>query len=224
MKILAIYGNPKHGGFVHDSIDHVAAHLEEKGVDVERLHLADADIRECIGCFHCLRTGTCPIEDDMSKIIKQMQEADGFITGASVRNSYFPALYKKFIERITYILGFGRELSGKHVLAIGAVGYASGKKNLKNMLTFSGFQTNVSGYLFFRTGIPSRLKVSDVKPRLGAGADKLYHQISNNASMPIWTQIGGAIDNFIVRRFMLKPNPDHVYDYIIKRWREKGLM
>ena len=54
-----------------------------------------------------------------------IRAADGLVVGASVRNGYFPALTKRFYERITYILGFGRDLRGKHVLAVGAVGLAS---------------------------------------------------------------------------------------------------
>ena len=80
---------------------------------------------------------------------------DGLVTGASVRNGLFPAILKRFYERITYILGFGRELRGKYVLAIGAVGMAGGRKPLGKLLTFREFQTNVSDYLFFRTGIPT---------------------------------------------------------------------
>ena len=33
-------------------------------------------------------------------------------------------------------------------------------------------------------------------------------------------RLGGALDNFTIRRFMLKPNRDGVYDYVIQRWKE----
>ncbi|MDQ1239983.1 MAG: hypothetical protein QG577_2169, partial [Thermodesulfobacteriota bacterium] len=140
---------------------------------VHRLKLVDADIRDCIGCFQCLRTGSCSIHDDMEQIIPRMKEAEGFVTGASVRNGYFPAIYKRFYERITYILGFGRELRGKYVSAIGAVGMASGKKHLGKLLTLREFQTNVQDYLFFRTGIPAKLKAGDVTHQLEGLADRL---------------------------------------------------
>jgi hypothetical protein len=31
-------------------------------------------------------------------------------------------------------------------------------------------------------------------------------------------------DNFIVRRFMLERNHDHVYDYVIAKWKDQGLI
>jgi hypothetical protein len=30
IRVLCLYGNPKHGGFVHGCIEHVAMHLERK--------------------------------------------------------------------------------------------------------------------------------------------------------------------------------------------------
>ncbi|NQT50740.1 flavodoxin family protein [bacterium] len=224
MRILAIYGNPKHGGFVHDCVDHVAERLAALGAEVDRLPLVDAHIEECTGCFTCLRTGACPLDDDVANIIERMRQPDAFVTGASVRNGYFPALYKRFFERITYIVGFGRELWGKHVLAIGAVGVATGKKHLGRMLTFHGFVTHVIDYLFFRTGIPTSIRVDDVAGRLDRAADRLHSAIERKAPLPLLARLGGALDNFAIRRFMLKSNPDGVYDYVIQRWKQQGWM
>ncbi|MCX7018926.1 MAG: flavodoxin family protein [bacterium] len=224
MKIMVIYGNPKQGGFVHGCLDHVAKQLEQNGAVVDRLRLTEADICDCAGCFTCLRTGTCAINDGMAPIIGRMRSVDGFVTGASVRNGFFPALYKRFLERICYILGFGRELRGKPVLAIGAVGKASGKKALGGVLAFSGFQTIVTDYLFFRTNIPTHLKPQDVADRLDAAARRLHDAISSGIQRSFLARLSGAVDDFVVRRFMLRPNPDHVYDYIIGQWRKKGML
>ena len=109
-RILCVYGNPKQGGFVHGCVDYIAERLEEKGAEVDRLRLGECTMRDCVGCFNCLRTGDCSIADDMSQIIERIRLCDGLVTGASVRNGFFPAIFKRFYERITYILGFGREL------------------------------------------------------------------------------------------------------------------
>lgn len=223
-RVMCIYGNPKQGGFVHGCVDHIAARLEEKGVETDQLRLLEAEIRDCRGCFNCLRTGKCAIEDDMGQIMERIRRADGLVTGASVRNGFFPALFKRFYERLSYIMGFGRELHGKYILAVGAVGFAGGRRQLKKVLTFDQFHTYVSGYLFFRTGIPSQLKVDDVAPRLDVAVDRFHLTISRRPRLSMGARILVCIDDFVVRRFMLKPNPDHVYDYIIARWKEKGLM
>lgn len=224
MQIIVIYGNPKRSGFVHGSLDHVAARLTERGVEVERLHLVDADLRECVGCFQCLRTGTCSVHDDMSRIIESLRKADALVIGASVRNGYFPALYKRFVERITYPLGFTRDLRGKPVLGIGSVGFAGGRGPLGHLVTLKDFQTRVVDYLFFATGIPTRKKVDDVAPRLDEATDRLLAAAAGGTSLGWLSRVQNAADDWVMRTFMFKPNRDHVYDHVISRWREKGLM
>ena len=223
VRILCVYGNPKTGGFVHDCVEHVAARLEGKGVVVDRLRLGECAIGDCIGCFNCLRTGKCALQDDMTEIIERIRSSDGVVTGASVRNGLFPAIYKRFYERITYILGFGRELRGKYVLAVGAVGYAGGRKQLGRLLTFREFQTFVSDYLFFKTGIPTKRTVDDVAPALDKATDKFYRVVTSHKPLPWTTRLAHRLDNFVIRKFMLERNPDHVYDYVIARWKEKGI-
>jgi len=222
-RVLCVYGNPKHGGFVHGCVDHIAAYLEASGADVDRLRLGECTIRDCIGCFHCLRTGECAIDDDMGEIIERIRRCDGLVTGASVRNGLFPAIFKRFYERITYILGFGREMRGKYVLAIGAVGMAGGRKPLGKLLTFREFHTYISDYLFFRTGIPTRRTVAEVAPTLERAADKFYGSIVARKPLPWHVRLLGRVDDFIVRKFMLERNPDHVYDYVVARWKERGI-
>jgi multimeric flavodoxin WrbA len=223
-RVLCVYGNPKEGGFVHGCVDHIAARLEEKGVEIDRLRLGECAIADCIGCFNCLRTGECAIKDDMEGIIERIRLCDGLVTGASVRNGFFPAIFKRFFERITYILGFGRELSGKYVLAVGAVGMAGGRKPLGRLLTFRDFHTYISDYLFFRTGIPTRRTVSEVTPRLDKAADKFYSAIVSRKPRSWHAKLAERVDNSIVRKFMLERNPDHVYDYVITKWKEQGII
>ena len=223
VRILCIYGNPKSGGFVHSCLDHVADRLERSGAKVDRLRLADSDIRDCIGCFACLRTGKCALHDDMANVIERIRASDGMVTGASVRNGLSPAIFKRFFERITYILGFGRELRGKYVLAIGAVGYAGGRRQLGRLLTFREFQTFVSDYLFFRTGIPTSRKVDDVSQNLDRATDRFYRTIVDGERLPWLSRLVHKLDNFVVRKVLLERNPDHVYDHVIARWKEKGI-
>ncbi len=223
-RILCIYGNPKHGGFVHGCVDYVAKSLEEKGFVVDRLVLGQCSINDCAGCFYCLRTGECAIKDDMSEIIERIRIADGLVTGASVRNGLFPALFKRFYERITYILGFGKELKGKYVLAIGAVGLASGKKPLGKLITFREFHSYVSDFLFFRTGIPTKLTIEEVSPRLERATEKFKRVIEQGRPLPMHRRIGENIDNYIMKKFMFDKNPDHVYNYVIAKWKELGII
>ena len=223
-RILCVYGNPKQEGFVHGCVDHIATHLEKKGTEIDRLRLGECNMGNCIGCFNCLRTGNCSIKDDMSEIIERIRLCDGLITGASVRNGLFPAIFKLFYERITYILGFGREFRGKYILAIGAVGIAGGRKQLGRLITFREFHTYVSDYLFFRTGIPTSRTIAEVTPVLDKAADKFLKAVIEKKTLPWHARLLERVDNFIMHKFMFERNPDHVYDYIIAQWKDQGVI
>jgi multimeric flavodoxin WrbA len=221
---LMIYGNVREQGFVHGSLDLVSRRLENLGMRVDRLHLREANIQYCTGCFHCLRHGNCVIEDDMQDIIRRIDQADALMTGASVRIGTAPALYKTFVERITYTVGFTRMLRDKQISAIGAVGIATGKKELGRMLLISPFYPRRVDYLFFRTGIPTRISPEDVRIRLEKAADNLYDATAQGRKAPLQQRLMRSVDDLIVRNFMLKKNTDHTYDHVVKVWREAGVL
>ena len=224
MKILAIYGNPKEGGFVHECVDYVVDSLLKNGADVKKLHLVEKNIQECTGCFACLRTGKCVIDDDMNTIYDDIKEAEGFVFGASVRDSSFPALVKKFYERITYPILFTRDITDKHVLAIGAVGLASGKKELGSIITFCRDQAKLTDYLFFRTGIPTKIKVENVAGKLNKAAQKFSSEAQRKTKRSFLSRLMGKIDDFVVKKFMLDKDKDGKFANVTKVWREKGLI
>ena len=134
MKVFVINGNPKKGGFITGVLDIISSYLETQDVEVQNLRLAEAQIADCIGCLHCLKTGTCVLTDDMNNIIQTMMEVDGYVVGSPVRNGLTTACYKRFYERITYLLGFPLFLEDKYTLAISCVGYMGGKAVNKRML------------------------------------------------------------------------------------------
>ena len=224
MRVLALYGNPKRGGFVHGCIDCAADRVAQAGISVEKVALMEKEISECTGCFTCLRTGLCVIEDDMNGLCTALREADGLIVGASVRNSYAPALFKRFYERITYPVGFTRDLADTPVLAIGAVGLASGKRALRGLLSFTEFEANLIAYLFFRTGIPTRLTVEAVAPKVTAAADRFIAALRARPKRSILARIKSSIDNFVIRKSMLEKDKDGTYANVIRVWKEKGRM
>jgi len=178
MKILVINGNTKSNGFIAGALDIIIKHLKTNKVDVEYLQLANLQIRDCIGCFDCLKTGACCIDDDMTFVLEKMISADGFVVGAPVRNGMTTACYKRFYERITYTLGFPLALEDKYTLAVSSVGFAGGKSiNRKTLGLQDVFFTTLSGFLFFKTGLPSTLKPEEVTDKLERSAEKLIRDI-----------------------------------------------
>ena len=223
MNIMTIYGNPKDGGFVHGCLGLISERLGERGADVERLVLKDQNIQDCVGCFVCLRTGECPLPDAMNEICRRLRAADGFVVGCSVRNSTFTALYKRFWERISYTLGFTGDISDKHVLSVSAVGMMGGRKATRLIVGMTQFGSRLSDHLFFKTGIPTKLSVDDVRSRLLEAADKLYDRIESKRSPGIAWKLARRIDRFVMRRFLFTKSPEF-YAHVIARYKQRGWM
>lgn len=224
MKILVINGNPKRGGFTEGALDIVTSRLRAQGTAVETIRLGDAHIQDCIGCFHCLKTGDCVLTDDSETIIQSMKEADGFVIGSPVRNGLSTACYKRFYERITYTLGFPLLLEDKYSLAISSVGYLGGKGISKRMCGLQDvFHTHLSSFIFLSVGIPAKVNPSDRRAILEQAADKLVADIRTRRPRRLFDRISFFVDRQVLRRLMFDKNPE-LYAHVRKCWQWKGYL
>ena len=223
MKIMVIYGNPKEGGFVHGSLDIVRARLEGRGVEIDEVRLAREDIKDCAGCFACLATGRCVIDDAMNGVCERIRQADGIVAGASVRNGRAPALYKRFYERITYPIFFTGDVTDKYVLGISAVGMGGGKKTTRQMVAMTETGARTVEHLYFRVGMPTTLTPADVRDRLERAADKLYDHIKTQRSPGLGWKLSRRFDHWIMSRVVFSKKPD-AFKHVIEAYRRRGWM
>ncbi len=221
MKIVTINGSPKKSGFSSKSIEIVSKSLTEMGADVVKVDLRDKAIDDCIGCLKCMREGKCSIKDDMGELTPLFKSADGFVVASPVRNGTITSLYKRFYERAIYPLGFPSELEEKYVLSICSVGMATGKKENKRLLCLGEFGATSVDYIFTKVGMPPKKTPDGIKERLTKGAKKLYKAIEGKKPPGLITSIKRRLDRWIMKKFLLKKQPD-VFAYVIKRYSEKG--
>lgn len=67
--------------------------------DLEFINIKDYNVKPCAGCENCLRKGTCHIEDDASKVLEKMIEADGIIIGSPVYLRHISGYLKNIFDR-----------------------------------------------------------------------------------------------------------------------------
>ena len=121
-------------------------------------------------------------------------------------------------------LGFPLHLEGKHTLAVSSVGMAGGKAVNKKFLGIQDvFRTRLSDYLFFRVGLPSKIKAEDVRDKLEHAADRLMHNIETGARKGIIDRISAALDRVVIRRCMFQKSPE-AFAYVIECWKKKGYL
>ncbi len=87
MKILAIIGSGRKKGNTSSIASLILKRIEElaivekKQLQVEKLFLADYDLKHCLGCRNCMDRGEdkCPLKDDLKEIKTKIDEADAII-------------------------------------------------------------------------------------------------------------------------------------------------
>lgn len=101
MRIIAIDASDRRG-VVTQSVEMAADAAEAAGASVERIRLAELDIRYCSGCGMCQATGVCKIQDDLPGLAALIADSEALIIGT-------PSYFKRANDSTAALL---RRLSG----------------------------------------------------------------------------------------------------------------
>ena len=121
---IAVVASPRKGKNTDLIVDYVLEALKVKGIHVKKYYLTDNKISTCKGCERCLESGTCFIQDEVTKIIAKMKAADGYILASPTYNYNMTAQMKAFLDRTfclnNYVGGWKSRLpEGKKSIIIG---------------------------------------------------------------------------------------------------------
>jgi len=104
--------------------------LRSKNIEVEIINLFDYDIKECIGCEHCLVKGGCIIKDQAFDIMEKIKLSDGIILTSPVYMENVSGKLKTFVDR-TCSWFHRSEIYGKPILVISTTKGSGLKSTLK---------------------------------------------------------------------------------------------
>ena len=57
MNVLLVNGSPHKNGCIWRALHEIEVTLKEEGIDSEILHIGNKDIRGCVACMSCRKTG-----------------------------------------------------------------------------------------------------------------------------------------------------------------------
>ena len=75
-KVIVISTSLRHGSNSHAMAEQFAKGAEAAGHQVELISLRGKEIKFCIGCLACQKTGACVIKDDVPAIMESVLNAD----------------------------------------------------------------------------------------------------------------------------------------------------
>lgn len=103
MKVVAVNGSPHEKGNTYFALMQIKEELNAQGIDMDLIHVGNKEIRGCVGCGACKRTGVCAFADDFFKeAIEQLYNADGVIFASPVYYAGVNGTLKSFLDRCFY--------------------------------------------------------------------------------------------------------------------------
>ncbi len=122
--LLALYASPRRRGNTALLLDAMCEGAAEGGFGVERIRVAELDIRPCRACDYCFQQGECIQDDDMQSIYPHLCEAGAVAMAAPIFSMNVCAQAKALIDRCQ------RQWSIKYVLKREAVdpGFAAQRR------------------------------------------------------------------------------------------------
>ncbi len=101
MNILAIVGTYRKQGLLSSMTKEILKGAEKNGYYTELVNLYHYNIKPCIGCWSCARSGKCVLEDDFEEIFHKFKEAETIILGSPVYWGNVSGVMKTFFDRHT---------------------------------------------------------------------------------------------------------------------------
>ena len=108
-KVLLINGSPHPRGCTATALEEMIWVFEQEGIETEMLQLGGKDIRGCIGCGTCFKTGKCVFDDLVNEFAPKFEAADGLVVGSPVYYGSPNGTLLSFLDRLFYSTSFPKQ-------------------------------------------------------------------------------------------------------------------
>ena len=125
MKVLLINGSPKANGNTALALKEMAEIFAQEGIEAEIIQVGNKDIRGCIACGSCGKTGKCVFDDMVNEIAPKFEVADGLVIGSPVYYASANATLMAFLQRLFYSTRFDKTMKVGTSIAIARRGGCS---------------------------------------------------------------------------------------------------
>lgn len=110
MKVLMINGSPRLNGNTSIALDEMKKVFEEEGVETEIVQVGNKNVRGCIACNKCAKTGKCVFDDVVNELAPKFEEADGLVIASPVYYASANATLIATLDRLFYSTHFDKTM------------------------------------------------------------------------------------------------------------------
>ncbi len=102
MKVLLFNGSPKLHGNTAFALEQMIGVFAENGVETELIQVGSKNIRGCIACGSCYKTGKCVFDDLVNETAPKLAAADGVVIASPVYYAGPNGTLISFLDRLFY--------------------------------------------------------------------------------------------------------------------------
>lgn len=139
MKVLMINGSPRANGNTEIALKEMEQIFIRNGIESEIVQIGNKDIRGCIACNSCGKTGKCVFDDIVNELAPKFEAADGLVIGSPVYYASANATLVACLHRLFYSTHFDKTMKvGASVVAARRGGLSSTFDELNKFFTICG--------------------------------------------------------------------------------------
>lgn len=147
MKVLMINGSPREGSNTLLALKAMESVFESEGIQTEVLNIGKMDIRGCLACNSCYKTGKCVVDDIVNEAAQKLEAAAGLVIASPVYYASANATVIAFLDRLFYSSGFDKTMKVGAAIAVARRGGCSATfDELNKYFTISGMPVASSTY------------------------------------------------------------------------------
>lgn len=147
MKVLLINGSPHVDGVIALALKELSDTLNRCDIETEIIHVGNKNIRGCIACRSCKKTGKCVFDDCVNEIAFKLKDADGLVVGAPVYYGSANSTVVSLLTRLFYSINYDLSMKvGASVVSVRRSGCTATFDELNKFFTISGMPIVSSTY------------------------------------------------------------------------------
>ncbi len=147
MKVLVVNGSPRVKGCTARALEEVIKVLNAEGVETELMQIGSQNIRGCLSCGGCRKTGRCIMNDAVNEAADKLRECDGLLVGSPVYYASPNGTLLSFLDRLFHSAASEMYLKvGAAVVSCRRGGAASSFEVLNKYFTICGMPVASSTY------------------------------------------------------------------------------
>jgi multimeric flavodoxin WrbA len=102
MNVLLLNGSPRKNGNCTTALQQMEQVFQAEGLQTETVLVGNQDIRGCVACGSCARTGQCVFDDAVNQIAPKLAACDGLVVASPVYYASANATLVALLTRLFY--------------------------------------------------------------------------------------------------------------------------